>query len=194
MSAIILDEISMVKAWMLAYLDKRLKEAKQNYSNPFGGVAVLMLGDFDQQPPIGGSSLPHLAIKVLQQEYQHEHNIFYAKLSKQQTIKLHSTLCQRGVKLFETAGCLNLSTQYHCTNDPEHMENLKKMNTGIPLTSSDFELSQSDFKSINDFLFGTIIETRNYEHQEFNAFIANFWVHHFNTHIVWRKKKIHRFC
>ena len=53
---ITIDEISMVKAWMLAYLDERLKEAKQNYSKPFGGVAVLMLGDFDQQPPIQGSS------------------------------------------------------------------------------------------------------------------------------------------
>ena len=51
-SAIIIDEISMVKAWMLAYLDEQLKEAKQNYSKPFGGVAVFMLGDFDQQPPI----------------------------------------------------------------------------------------------------------------------------------------------
>ncbi len=29
-SAIIIDKISMVKAWMLAYLDERLKEAKQN--------------------------------------------------------------------------------------------------------------------------------------------------------------------
>ena len=85
-----------------------------------------MLGDFDQQPPIGGSSLPHLAMQCLQQEYQQKHNIFYTKLSKQQTIELHSTLCQRGVKLFETAGHLKLSTQYHCTNDPEHMAKLKK--------------------------------------------------------------------
>ena len=60
----------MVKAWMLAYLDEQLKEAKQNYSKSFGGVAVFMLGDFDQQPPIGGSSLPHLAVQFLQQEYQ----------------------------------------------------------------------------------------------------------------------------
>ena len=67
-----------------------------------------MLGDFDQQPPIGGSSLPHLAIQFLQQEYQQKHNIFYTKLSKQQTVKLHSTLCQRGVKLFETAGHLKI--------------------------------------------------------------------------------------
>ena len=32
-SAIIIDEISMVKAWMLAYLDERLKEANQNLAN-----------------------------------------------------------------------------------------------------------------------------------------------------------------
>ena len=60
----------MVEAWMFAYLDEWLKEAKQNYSKPNGGVAVLMLGDFDQQPPIGESSLPCLMVQFLQQEYQ----------------------------------------------------------------------------------------------------------------------------
>ena len=70
-----------------------------------------MLGEFDQQPPIGGSSLPHLVVQFLQQEYQQKGNIFYTKLSKQQTVKLRSTLCQRGVKLFETDGHLDLSTQ-----------------------------------------------------------------------------------
>ena len=61
-SGIIIDEISMVKAWMLAYLDGRLNEAKQNYSTPFGGVAALMLGEFDQQPTTAGSCLPHLVV------------------------------------------------------------------------------------------------------------------------------------
>ena len=118
---------------MLAYLEERLKEAKQNYSKPFEGVAVLMLGDFDQQPPIGGSSLPHLAVHFLQQEYQQKYHIFYTKLSKQQTVKLHSTLCQRGLKLFETTGHLQISTQYHCTDDPEHMANLIKTSSGISI-------------------------------------------------------------
>ena len=67
------------------------------------------------------------------------------------------------------------------------------MNTGISLTPSDFELyqtlSQSDFNNMNDLLFGTIIVSGNYECQELNAFIANLWAHHFNTHIVqWKKK------
>ena len=76
-----------------------------------------MLGDFDQQPPIQGSSLPCLDIQILQQEYEKKHSIFSTKLSKQQTVKLHSILCQRGVKIFKTAGHLKSSTQYRCTND-----------------------------------------------------------------------------
>ena len=48
---------------MLTYLDEWLKEDIQNYDKPFGGVPVIMLGDFDQQPPIGGSFLPHLAME-----------------------------------------------------------------------------------------------------------------------------------
>jgi hypothetical protein len=27
-----------------------MKEATQNYDKPFGGVALIMVGDFDQQP------------------------------------------------------------------------------------------------------------------------------------------------
>ena len=69
------------------------------------------------------------------------------------------------------------------------MANLKKMNTWISLTPSDFELyqtlSQSDFNNMDDLLFDTIIVTGNYERQELNSFIANLWAHHFNTHIVW---------
>ena len=43
---------------------------------------------------------------------------------------------------------------------------------------------------MNYLFFGTIIVTGNYEWQELNAFVANLWAHHFNTHIVWWKKKI----
>ena len=66
LSTIIIDEISMVKPWMLTYIDERLKEARQIYDKPFGGVSIIVLGDFDQQPPIGGSSLPRLAITLLE--------------------------------------------------------------------------------------------------------------------------------
>ena len=56
----------MLKPWMLAYLYEWLKETQQNYDKPYGGVAVVMLGDFDWQPPLGGSSLAHLAMDSLE--------------------------------------------------------------------------------------------------------------------------------
>ena len=58
----------MVKPWMFAYLDGRSKEARQIYDKRFGGVAVIVFGDFDQQQPIGDLPLPHLAITLLEKE------------------------------------------------------------------------------------------------------------------------------
>ena len=51
---------------MLTYLDARMKEATQ-VNESFGGKAVIMLGDFDQQPPVAGSTMPHLVTIFLQQ-------------------------------------------------------------------------------------------------------------------------------
>ena len=51
-SAIIIDEISTVKPYMLAYLNSRLQTAC-NSRLPFGGKAVVLLGDFQQLPSAG---------------------------------------------------------------------------------------------------------------------------------------------
>ena len=48
LSVLIIDEVSMIKPWMLAYLDERMKEATQNFDKPFGRVTLIMFGDFDQ--------------------------------------------------------------------------------------------------------------------------------------------------
>jgi hypothetical protein len=101
--AIIIDEISMVKPWILAYLDERLKEATQNFNKPFGRMAVIMFGDFDQQPPIGGSSLPHFSMTRLEQEHMKKHHIYFTKRSKREHAKINSTLCCIGAHLFESA-------------------------------------------------------------------------------------------
>ena len=45
---LIIDEFSMVRANMLYQLDLRLKELKQVYNQPFGGVSVLLFGDLLQ--------------------------------------------------------------------------------------------------------------------------------------------------
>ena len=192
-SVIILDEVSMVKPWMLAYLDERMKEATQVFDKPFGGISLVMFGDFDQQSPIGGSSLPHFAMRLVEKEYQHKFKIFFTNRTKEETVEINSTLCRSGVRLFETAHLLRLTSQHRCTKDPEHMANLNKMNSGSKMTSEDFNLyktfSSDDLKNLDDFLMSTVIVTGNYERQEINSFMLGLWAKQYNTHIVrWKRK------
>lgn len=48
---LILDEISMIDAAMLDMVDAVCREVKQN-EEPFGGIQVILVGDFFQLPPI----------------------------------------------------------------------------------------------------------------------------------------------
>ncbi|MDN3202692.1 helix-turn-helix domain-containing protein [Algoriphagus sediminis] len=49
---LVIDEVSMLRADILDAIDYRLRSAKRNYSTPFGGVQILMIGDLYQLPPI----------------------------------------------------------------------------------------------------------------------------------------------
>ena len=60
-SAIIIDEISMVSAELLQYISSIFSQIKSN-SIPFGGVPVLLLGDLAQLPPINGTPVFKAAI------------------------------------------------------------------------------------------------------------------------------------
>lgn len=51
LKALIIDEISMVRADMLDYIDRLLQFVKGN-NKPFGGIQVIAVGDFFQLPPI----------------------------------------------------------------------------------------------------------------------------------------------
>ncbi len=49
---LIIDEVSMLRADILDAIDFRMKSVKRNFSEPFGGAQVLMIGDLFQLPPI----------------------------------------------------------------------------------------------------------------------------------------------
>lgn len=49
---LIIDEVSMLRADLLDAIDSRLRTVKRNYSQPFGGVQLLMIGDMYQLPPV----------------------------------------------------------------------------------------------------------------------------------------------
>jgi ATP-dependent DNA helicase PIF1 len=48
---LIIDEVSMVRADTLDFIDRMLREVK-GYDEPFGGVQIIIVGDFFQLPPI----------------------------------------------------------------------------------------------------------------------------------------------
>jgi len=192
-SAIIIDEISMVKPWMLAYIDGRMKEATQ-CNEPFGGKAVIMLGDFDQQPPVGGTTIPNLAMTLLEKKSKRKY--FNQKQQSRQTKKkqfeVESLLTRKGVDLFKTAGLLNLNIQHRCAEDVGHISLLNKMSTGSKITTSDLKpyktLSSSDLTP-EKFLFAPVIVTGNYERHQINAFQAKQWALYNNTHVIrWKRK------
>ena len=50
---LIIDEKSMISSVMLYQIDERLKQAiPENAHLPFGGISVVIMGDFSQLPPV----------------------------------------------------------------------------------------------------------------------------------------------
>jgi hypothetical protein len=49
---LVIDEASMLRADLLDAIDYRLRSARGNYNQPFGGVQLLLIGDLYQLPPV----------------------------------------------------------------------------------------------------------------------------------------------
>jgi len=49
---LVIDEVSMLRADLLDAIDHRLKAARGNFKQPFGGVQLLLIGDLFQLPPV----------------------------------------------------------------------------------------------------------------------------------------------
>jgi ATP-dependent DNA helicase PIF1 len=54
---LVIDEVSMMRKAQLAQLDKLLRIAKRVPGVLFGGVHIVLVGDFLQLPPVGGEPL-----------------------------------------------------------------------------------------------------------------------------------------
>ena len=54
---LVIDEMSMIGHRMLAWIDKRLRQATGLLNEPMGGISVILFGDFAQLPPVGDRPL-----------------------------------------------------------------------------------------------------------------------------------------
>ena len=53
----VIDEMSMMGHQMMAWVDKRLRQATGQLHQPMGGLSVILFGDFSQLPPVGDRPL-----------------------------------------------------------------------------------------------------------------------------------------
>ena len=54
---IIIDEMLMLGQRTFTWIDKRLRQATAKYDKPFGGMSIILIGDFAQLPPVGDKTL-----------------------------------------------------------------------------------------------------------------------------------------
>lgn len=62
-TSILIDEVSMIRADLLDMIDARLQAAKDN-NLPFGGVQIIIVGDFCQLPPVVTHTSQDIAFKA----------------------------------------------------------------------------------------------------------------------------------
>jgi PIF1-like helicase len=104
---LIIDEKSMIDIKMLSLIDDRLRAILPARSDqPFGGVNVLLCGDFFQLPPVGGKPLYSLSHSHLSVDAIKGHQLYRAF---NRTIRLIQVMRQQGEDEISTKFRLALS-------------------------------------------------------------------------------------
>ena len=103
---LLVDEISMVDAVLFAQIDQRLRQIKNN-DIPFGGIAVILLGDMMQLPPPAGIAL----YKIKTPNSVHK--------------QLLPSEIARG--LFQDFKLFPLTEQIRASSDPQHTKYLEDL-------------------------------------------------------------------
>ena len=185
-SVIVVDEISTVKPFVLGYLNARLQEACCS-DKPFGGKAIIMLGDFDQLPPAGGCTIPEVAMQIEREKYFKCGGLRRLAFGKKE-YEITSVVSQ-GVEQFTRATLINL-TEQHRSEDQEHTELLNRMSAGDSIGPEDLRNYKILCKEDKDFEFATILTPGNRERHEFNKIQSNRWAMKHGTNVIkWPKRE-----
>jgi len=185
-SCVVFDEISTVKPEVLGYLNLRLQEATQ-CNKPFGGLAMIMLGDFDQMKPVGAPCTIPSTIMTREVGRRKKARNIFAHGSKHQVTKVGGN----GLEVFKKARHMRL-TEQHRSLDREHTELLEKMSGGHQLTSDDldnYKLLGEGRDGDADFRFATVLTAGNRERHVLNFAQAKRFAKENGTHVIrWQRK------
>ena len=157
-SCVVFDEISTVKPEVLGYINHRLQEATQ-CRKPFGGLAMIMLGDFDQMKPVGASRT--IPATIMKREADKKKKL--KSITKRDSTNQVTTVGRNGLEVFKKARHMRLEQQ-HRSLDEDHTDLLVRMSRGEALTVKDLDnykiLGEGDGGDA-DFKFATILVSCN---------------------------------
>jgi hypothetical protein len=144
----------MANGITLSHIDSRLRQIFDNDS-PFGGLAIILMGDFFQLPPVGGKPLFHYAVNEIKE--------------KDSGTPLHV-----GSKLFNDFEMISLTNQYR-SEDPDHTALIQKLRDTTLQNPVDDDvinslkvLTSEDVDEDNSWLDAPIIVCSNKERHALN--------------------------
>ena len=184
-SCIVVDEISTVQPYVLAYLSARLMELLQS-DKDFGGIAVVLYGDFCQLPPVGGDNLAKATMKY------EEHQDSSADINRWDRSKHCVNVHNEGLRLFQKFLYFQLTKQ-HRSKDPAHTEIINNMRRSGKVKMQDLKkcklLNEEDVAGNGDFRFATTLVTGNQERHQIINHKAKDWASYYGTFLVrWLRK------
>ena len=128
---LIIDEVSMMESSTLDLIDSIAKEVRGSIE-PFGGIQVILSGDFFQLPPVNKSNIKDIVDKYDAEEEQ-INPLLMKKTTKEKTsidfdadYAFNSNIWSKAFQ-----HCLSLSTVYRQLEDPEFVECLNEIRLGV---------------------------------------------------------------
>jgi hypothetical protein len=176
----LVDEVSMIGPVMLGLIDQRLKEITGNTGKKFGGMGVILTGDFFQLPPV----VPRMSLyKSVVAKYEHGVPAYNS-----------GTPGDNGTELFHGFDVLSFTQQQRCADDAQHCADVEAVRDPTrlrPITPGLISrlqpLTVRDVLNDPGWMFAPIIVTSNYERMAINrAQVLRFAKVHGLPVIRWR--------
>ena len=186
---IIIDEVSTMTTRQFHILDRRFRQVMEKDDIPFGGINVILCGDFMQNDAIGGDALylNSLLVAKYNKDLRIPKGIFRDRSSF-----FPESVMQKTAEVFNEAVVYVLEEQFRIKeNDPKHMKLIRKIHRGDGISQQDLDSFQFiDTKTIqkdSNWRYAPILVTSNFERAAITEQKAILFAKENNEHVFkWR--------